>query len=101
MRRKGRESIHHLLQAAHRDRETPALSESWRASVMADVSRIGPAGAASELERLAPRFALTAAAVLLTAAVAGSWALGTLPGDLTAAYSTRELSVVSQSWFTL
>jgi len=98
---KGRETIHHLLQAAHRDRETPALPEGWRASVMADISRIGPARIRSELERLAPRFALTAAAVMLTAAVAGSWALGTLPSDLTAAYSSQELSVVSQSWLTL
>jgi len=97
--RKGRETLNNLLRTAHRDRETPTLPRNWRASVMADVSRLGQAGLAGELERLAPRFALTAAAVLITFAVAGSWVLGTLPGDIRAAYSTTEFYVVtSQPW---
>jgi len=97
--RKGRETLNNLLRMAHRDRETPTLPRNWRASVMADVAQLGPAGIAGELERLAPRFALTAAAVLLTFALAGSWALGTLPADIRAAYSTTEFSVVmSQPW---
>ena len=101
MRHKGRENMFDLLRAAHRDRETPVLSPNWRASVMADVSRSGPPAMGGELERLAPRFTLTAAAVLLVAAMAGSWALGTLPGDIRAAYASRELTVVSQPWHNL
>ncbi|MDD3312898.1 hypothetical protein [Pseudodesulfovibrio sp.] len=97
--RKGRETLNNLLRTAHRDRETPTLPRDWHDSVMADVSRLGPAGTVGELERLAPRFALTAAAVLVTFALAGYWALGTLPGDIRAAYSTSEFSVVmSQPW---
>ena len=101
MRHKGRENLLHLLRAAHRERQTPALPGGWRTSVMADVARIGRSAAGSELERLAPRFALTAAAVLIVAAAAGSWALGTLQSDIRAAYSNRALIVVSQPWYNL
>ncbi len=101
MHRNERNTIHDLLKAVHQNREYGKPSSAWHDSIMADVTRLNAGSATNELERLAPRISLTAAIILITAAVAGSWTLTSLPGDIQAAYTNQALSVVSMPWASL
>lgn len=101
MHRNERNIIHRLLKAVHQDREYRQPSSTWHDSIMTEVARLNTGSATTELERLAPRISLTAAIILITAAVAGSWTMASLPGDIQAAYTNQALSVVSLPWVSL
>ncbi|MGL1861357.1 MAG: hypothetical protein OCC46_02410 [Pseudodesulfovibrio sp.] len=97
-----RENIHRLLKTAHTQRDAKDLTPAWRNSVMAEVSRIGKAQETpSELERLAPRFTLVAAALSILLIFIATWSLGDLPSELSTAYASQVFGTTPTTWTSL
>ena len=102
MNRNERESIGRLLKATHAHRKEHELTPAWRNSVMAEASRLSHAHTAkTEIERLAPRFTMAAAALSIVALMAATWTFGTLHDTLMSLYTTQALDMTSLPWTSL
>lgn len=82
-----------LLRQAHAARPAWHPTPAWRRSVMDTITGERPERFSQELDRLAPRFALAAAAITLACALAAVWMLGDLPDKLSIAFLNQILRI--------
>ena len=84
-------SFRELLRQVHATRREWQPTRAWRNSVMAEVALVHASIMAEELDRLAPRIALAAAALSVAGLLTATWALHDLPGQLLAVLSGHAL----------
>lgn len=94
MIRNERNTVGRLLRAAHSTHRDPALPPHWRSSVMAELRRLDPRPAlASDMERLAPRFAMAATALCCLGLIAATLSLRALPAQVYGAYAAQTYAI--------
>jgi hypothetical protein len=82
-------TFHHLLCLAHEARPQWRPDRAWRDAVLSDADRMRPLDA--DLDRLAPRFALAAAALSAVCLLAAAWGLEDLSARILTALTSQAL----------
>jgi len=85
------ESFREILRQGHEARPRWQPDRAWRNRVMADVAALHGSAMAGELDRLAPRFTLAAAALSGVCLLATAWVLRDLSVQITASLSSHAL----------
>lgn len=95
MHRNERTPISRLLGAIHARRTVPELSRSWRTGVMSEIARSDRSvSLGMELQRFAPRFAMTAVAISVVLAFTASWTVYGLSNELLLTYERQMFEMV-------
>lgn len=84
--------FHELLCRAHNARPAWLPDQAWRDAILADMARLHATAMDLELDRLAPRFTLAAAAVSGVSLLTAFWVLNELPGQILSAMTTQALT---------
>ncbi|AMK10762.1 MAG: hypothetical protein AB7E51_10585 [Pseudodesulfovibrio sp.] len=85
------ESFREILRQGHEARPRWRPDQAWRDRVMADVAALHGSAMAGELDRLAPRFTLAAAALSGVCLLASAWVLRDLSIQIMVSLSSQAL----------
>jgi hypothetical protein len=84
-------TFHTLLSRSHAARPAWQPDQSWREGVMAEAARLHASAMGMDLDRLAPRFTLAAAAVSGVSLLTAFWVLGDLSTRILSALTSQAL----------
>ncbi|EGB14741.1 hypothetical protein DND132_1534 [Pseudodesulfovibrio mercurii] len=85
------DTFHTLLRRAHAARPAWQPDRSWRDAVLLDAARLHASAMNLDLDRLAPRFTVAAAAVSGVSLLTAFWVLRDLSGQILSALTSQAL----------
>jgi len=98
MTRNGKRTIQNFLRAIHRQTPKGTLPDTWSSCVMREIALSGRFDIHStNLERMAPRFAMVAVSLSALLVMTATWVLHSLPSTLYSAYSAQMFNFIPAS----